>query len=340
MMGVGVLGWLVLMMCSALATAGLRHHALRHGLLDVPNARSSHQRPTPRGGGMAIVVTAVAAWTALVGSGGLAPSVYAALLGASLAVAGIGWLDDRGHVSVRTRLGVHGLAAIWALFWLGGLPPVFPWLNGLHLEVFGLGLGGLYLVWLLNLYNFMDGIDGLAGIQALTVCLSAALLGVLAVGMEAAWGPLLLAAAVAGFLPWNFPQARIFMGDAGSGFLGVALGVLSLYSGWLDPALFWAWLILLGVFVVDATLTLLRRLLRGEPVQQAHRRHAYQRAARRLGSHRPVTLAVAAINLFWLTPWAAAVSLGAIPPTAGLALAYAPLITLAFLLGAGRPGDS
>src|SRR5690606_30192313 len=102
---------------------------------------------------------------------------------------------------------------------------------------------------------------------------------------------LMLAASVLGFLAWNFPPARIFMGDAGSGFLGIALGILSLQAAWIAPTLFWAWQILLGVFVVDATFTLLRRLLRGEKVYEAHRSHAYQYASRRFGRHLPVTLA-------------------------------------------------
>jgi Fuc2NAc and GlcNAc transferase len=201
-------------------------------------------------------------------------------------------------------------------------------------------LVALYLVWLLNLYNFMDGIDGIAGVEAVSVSLGAAVLVYLATDSSSAVDislPLLLAGAVAGFLVWNFPPARIFMGDAGSGFLGITIGILSLHAGALAPPLLWSWLILLGVFVVDATFTLLRRLLRGERVYQAHRSHAYQRAARRCGRHLPVTLAVAAINMFWLLPVAACVATGRLDGAAGLLIAYAPLVGAAARLGAGLP---
>jgi Fuc2NAc and GlcNAc transferase len=142
---------------------------------------------------------------------------------------------------------------------------------------------------MLNLYNFMDGIDGIASVEAICACLGASVLYWLS-GLDALiWGPLLLAASVAGFLYWNFPPARIFMGDAGSGFLGIVLGGLSLQAAWVSEPMLWAWLILLGVFIVDATFTLFRRLLRGEKVYEAHRSHAYQFASRRFGKHLPVT---------------------------------------------------
>jgi len=146
----------------------------------------------------------------------------------------------------------------------------------------------------------------------------------------------LLTAAVAGFLFWNFPPARIFMGDAGSGFLGITLGVMSLQAAWVAPQLLWSWLILLGVFIVDATFTLLRRLLRGDKVYEAHRSHAYQYASRRFGRHLPVTLAVAALNLFWLLPIALWVGWSGLDGLVGLAIAYAPLIGLALKYKAGE----
>lgn len=143
---------------------------------------------------------------------------------------------------------------------------------------------------------------------------------------------------MAGFLAWNFPPARIFMGDAGSGFLGLMLGALSFQAAWVAPSLLWSWVILLGVFVVDATLTLLRRLARGERVYQAHRSHAYQHAARRLGRHRPVTLAVGAINLLWLLPIALWVGIGGGCGGLGVMVAYTPLVILGWRWGAGLPG--
>ncbi|MGV2837090.1 glycosyl transferase, partial [Pseudomonas shirazensis] len=126
-----------------------------------------------------------------------------------------------------------------------------------------------------------------------------------------------------------------FMGDAGSGFLGVILGILSLQAAWTSSNLVWIWLILLGVFIVDATFTLFRRLVRGDKVYEAHRSHAYQFASRELGHHLPVTLAVAVINVFWLLPIAACVVLLGLDGAVGLILAYAPLIALAFKYKAG-----
>ncbi len=192
------------------------------------------------------------------------------------------------------------------------------------------------LVWVLNLFNFMDGIDGIASVEAITVCVGGALLYAL-IGVPAlAATPLLLAASVAGFLVWNFPPAKIFMGDAGSGFLGIALGGLTLQAAWAAPQLLWAWLILLGVFVLDATFTLLRRLLRGDKVFEAHRSHAYQYASREYGAHLPVTLAVLAINVLWLLPWACLVALGYIDGLLALLIAYLPLAFLAVRFRAGQ----
>jgi len=196
----------------------------------------------------------------------------------------------------------------------------------------------VYLVWLLNLYNFMDGIDGLASIEAICVSLGGGLLYVLSGEARSAevFLPLVLAAAVLGFLVWNFPPARIFMGDAGSGFLGITLGILSIQAAWVSSQLLWAWLILLGVFVVDATFTLFRRLLRGDKVYEAHRSHAYQYASRQYAGHLPVTMTVLLINLFWLLPMALWVGLEGIDGALGLVIAYTPLITLAVKYHAGE----
>lgn len=317
-------------------TALLRRYALARSLMDIPNARSSHSQPTPRGGGVAIVVAfllglCVASATGL----DLSAEIYYSLLGSGSAIALLGFLDDHGHIAARWRLLGHFAAAAWALFWLGGLPPLVILGHSVDFGWLGYLLASLYLVWLLNLYNFMDGIDGIASIEAICVCLGGALLYVLHGYTDAAVLPLLLSFAVAGFLYWNFPPAKIFMGDAGSGFLGVVLGVLSLQAAWIDQSLLWGWLILLGVFVVDATFTLLRRLLRGDKVYEAHRSHAYQYASRQFGRHLPVTLAIAVINLCWLLPvaiWVVQDGDGLV----GLLFAYVPLIVLAIKFRAGE----
>lgn len=318
-------------------TGLLRRYALARSLLDMPGARSSHSVPTPRGGGVAIVVAFLLGLVTLRGAGALQDAVVIALAGAGALVALVGFIDDHRHLAARWRLLAHFVAVLWLLYWLTGMqspvPVDLPWLPQWAITA----LLAIYLVWLVNLYNFMDGIDGIAGAEAMTVAVTAAgLYGLAGVSALAGIVPGLLAAAAAGFLVWNFPRARIFMGDAGSGFLGLMLGGCAVLAALQAPALFWAWQILLGVFVVDATVTLLRRVLRGERFYEAHRSHAYQHAARRAGSHRPVTLAVVAIDVLWLLPMAALVAAGRLEPLYGIAVAYAPLIALALYYNAGR----
>lgn len=330
-----VLGCFAALVASFLLTGCVRRYALSRSLLDIPGNRSSHQVPTPRGGGGAIVISFLVALIALLYVGLMDPATFSVLVGAGAIVALVGFLDDHGHVAARWRLLSHFAAAAWVVFWLGPLPPI-PWVAGtLDLGVLGYLLAALFLVWMLNLYNFMDGIDGIASLQAITVCLGAA--GVYAANGDSTLilAPLLLACCVTGFLFWNFPPARIFMGDAGSGFLGIILGILALVAGHENALYFWMWLVLMGVFIVDATFTLLRRLLRGEKVYEAHRSHGYQFASRHHGSHLPVTLAVGLINALWLLPISVCVFKSWISPLPGVAVAYLPLLILAFRYRAG-----
>lgn len=319
-----------------LLTGYLRRYALARSIIDIPNARSSHSVPTPRGGGVAIVLGFLIALPILYVNGDISGDILLALLGSGGGVAILGFLDDHGHIAARWRLLGHFSAAAWALFWLGGLPVISFFGVDLDLGWAGYFIAAFYLVWMLNLYNFMDGIDGIASIQAISVCLGACLVYWLSGHQDLIWLPLVLSMAVLGFLYWNFPPARIFMGDAGSGFLGIALGVLSLQAAWAATDFLWVWLILLGVFIIDATFTLLRRLLRGDKVYEAHRSHAYQFASRHVGSHLKVTLVVLAINLMWLLPIALCVALLGLNGVLGLLIAYLPLIYLALKFRAGE----
>ncbi|RMQ45411.1 Glycosyl transferase, group 4 protein [Pseudomonas cichorii] len=321
---------------SLVLTAVLRRYALSRSLMDVPNARSSHTIPTPRGGGVAIVVAFLLSILLLAWDDRVPSAALIAIGGAGGLVALIGFMDDHGHIAARWRLLGHFAAAAWALVWLGGLAPLNFFGFSVDLGIIGQVLAAFYLVWMLNLYNFMDGIDGIASVEAVTVCGGISLIYVLGGFGDLLWGPALLAAAVIGFLYWNFPPARIFMGDAGSGFLGIALGMLSVQAAWASSQLFWAWLILLGVFIVDATVTLARRLLRGDKVYEAHRSHAYQFASRRYGKHLPVTLAVGIINICWLLPVALWVSVLGGDGVTGVLIAYVPLVILALRFDAGR----
>lgn len=328
---------LALIGVSAALTWAFRRYALARSLMDVPNLRSSHCVPTPRGGGVAIVLTFLIALPALAIAGWADWSAVIGLTGSGILVAAVGFRDDHGSSGVLVRLVAHFISAAWVLFWLAELPTLLLFGVSIDLGWVGYGLLTVFLVWILNLFNFMDGIDGIASVEAVSVCLGGALLYVLMGNQAGAIVPLVLAAVVGGFLCWNFPPARIFMGDVGSGFLGITLGALLVQAAVWAPELFWAWLILLGVFVVDATFTLLRRMLRRDRIYEAHRTHAYQYAARRFGSHRPVTLGVLVINVAWLMPLACAVALGFIEGLIALLVAYAPLVGLAVWLKAGRP---
>jgi Fuc2NAc and GlcNAc transferase len=331
-----VLGALVFAV-SAILTGVVRRFALASGLVDVPNPRSSHTRTTARGGGLSVVIAATAGVTALCVSGVVSRELMIAVVGGGGLVALVGFLDDRHSLRPAVRFTVHTCAALWALGWLGGLPPL---LFGEHLVTPGAAgylLGTLGIVWVLNLFNFMDGIDGIAATEAVFISCAATLAGVIGGwAAEIPTGAWVLACASAGFLCWNWPPAKVFLGDVGSGYLGYVIAVLALASARTDPVALWVWWILGGAFFVDATTTLIRRLMRGERVSEPHRSHAYQWLARRWGSHRKVTATFLAINLLWLLPW----SLLALkfPAYASIALigALGPLALLALLEGSGR----
>lgn len=306
--------------------------AERHRLLDVPNERSLHDRPVPRGGGIAIVVTFLAGSFVVALLFTPEPPLLAAIAGGGL-VAAIGLVDDYREVSVGRRLVVHTVAALWAVYWMGGLPEGL--LPGVPTPLVS-ALGILCSVWLINLFNFMDGIDGIASIETMTVCAGGIVLYLVVPSGSMPWVyPAMLLASVTGFLAWNFPAARVFLGDAGSGFLGFMMALFCIQAAHLSPGLFWGWIVLLGVFIADTGVTLARRIWRRERLSVPHRSHAYQFAARKLGSHAPVSLAAGAINLFGLLPIALLVATARIPVAAGLLIAYVPLVLLAIRLKAG-----
>jgi Fuc2NAc and GlcNAc transferase len=308
-------------------------------LLDLPTARSSHVRPTPRGGGVAIVVLHLA--TVLgAAAASLVPWTLPVLLAAGLPVALVGFLDDHGEVSPRWRLLAHGAAAAWVVGRLGGLPPLDFGLGPIDLGWLGTGVLLLYLVWFLNLFNFMDGIDGLAASQATFMALAGALLAWQpGSGPETMLPALLLAAATAGFLAWNWPPARIFLGDVGSGYLGFALGGIAVWTVASGRLTAWPWVILGGAFLADATVTLAVRARAGAGLTVPHRTHAYQRLSRYWGGHRPVTLAYLVVNLAWLAPWAWIATHWPARGAAVTVVALAPLFLVAARLGAGRPDE-
>ncbi len=260
-----------------------RAYALRRGVVDAPGERRAHTTPTPRGGGVSIVVALLltGAWWLR----GLADpfELSCALAGLAL-VAGVGLLDDHRPLSPWWRLAVQGIASALLAVGTGhatGEPT-------LAVAAFVLAMA------LTNIWNFMDGIDGIAATQALLCALAIGLLG----HGAWSWWALALAAATLGFLPFNFPRARIFLGDVGSGALGFALAALLIRTvAGTSAAQAWLWALPISAFVIDAALTLARRMLRAERWWRPHAQHLYQQWARRTGSHPRVTLAYAAWTL-------------------------------------------
>lgn len=324
------------LLLAAILTWVVMRRAQATGLMDVPNERSSHRNPTPRGGGAAIVVVTGVGFVLLALRQVIDLRLLAALLG-GLLVAATGFVDDRRPLSARSRLIVQTLVTLWALACLGGLHEVRVGSSVWSPQVGGYVLGLVGTVWTINLFNFMDGIDGIAAAEAIFMTVAAALLGAFAgVAPRLIPAELLFAAACGGFALWNWPPARIFMGDVGSGYIGYLLAVLALAATRDSPVALPIWVTLGGVFLIDSTVTVVRRFLRGEPVHRPHRTHAYQWLARRWKSHGRTTLVVTAVNLFWLLPCAwfeAREPAYAVP---GAIIALAPLVLLALVAGAGR----
>jgi UDP-N-acetylmuramyl pentapeptide phosphotransferase/UDP-N-acetylglucosamine-1-phosphate transferase len=259
-------------------------------MVDTPNERSMHGSPVPRTGGVA-VLAALAIACALAVTAFSLHTAWVWLGVAILLIAGISFLDDRGEVRAAYRLAAHLLAAL--LVFAGGVAwsrvevPGLAWENP-HVLSWVLTLA--YLVWMVNLYNFMDGMDGFAAGMALFGFGALALLGWKAGDFGFALANAVLVSAAGGFLLGNFPPARIFLGDMGSASLGLLAGVLSLVGSERGVFPLWVAWLAFSPFIVDATWTLLRRLSRGERVWEAHRSHHYQRLVLAGWSHRKTVL--------------------------------------------------
>lgn len=336
--GVETLFDVLVFVVAAIVSLGLseavRWLAIRRNVIDVPNDRSSHRVPTPRGGGMAIALVSLTGVALLWLFGELPFWVLLGFCVPGTAIAVVGLLDDVMQLSASIRLVVHVMACaigLWTLPALdfAGLPAgLLPMALLMPVLLFA-------LVWSVNLYNFMDGIDGIAALEAVFIGLMIAVLSHRADVSTSEMPAIIMAGAAAGFLIVNWPPAKIFMGDAGSGFLGYGLCFLGLAVAHAGVNI-WAFLIVVGAFVSDATVTLVRRLLRGEAILKPHRSHAYQKLTDRFGRHLPVTLLYALVNVFWLAPLALFAQRW--PDWAGLMalLAYLPLIYAVALVGSSR----
>ena len=336
-----IIGWIPVaaFFASYALTAWLLDHSRIIQLVDRPNSRSSHSTPTPRGGGLSMVTVMTCGAIVLYAAGWLSLPMATVLVIGGLSVAAVGFCDDVRSVPIAFRMSVHIGAAVLAVYCLGGSSTIHVGQLVVNLGAVAPALRVIAIIWVLNLFNFMDGIDGIAASEAVFILLGAAGLGLFLAQCSPTQVTLALVvgAACLGFLRWNWSPAAIFMGDVGSGYLGYVIAVIAVDSSQTSAINVFAWLILGGVFIVDATVTLVRRLIRRERVYQAHRTHAYQWLARRWGSHSRVTIAVIIINLVWLLPCAA---LAVKYPGSALwicAFALAPLAVCALLSGAGRP---
>ncbi len=314
---------LTTLVLSAIFCGLYRQFAQRRQFLAIPNERSSHLHPTPSGGGVALLSAFTLGLLLSATLYGAWDHSFVALSVAALVLMVLGIFDDLHGSSVRLRLLLYSaICILLAAFLLHGVE------TGSTLRACALVLlAGLALLWSLNLYNFMDGIDGLAALQTVLAACSAALLSWLTGhGGHYALFCLLLAAAHCGFLVWNCPPARLFMGDAGSvptGFILAALAVIGARQGLLNPL---CWFILLAVFITDATWTLAWRMVSGQSFTQPHRTHAYQRLSRYWGSHLRVDMLLLAISTSWLLPLATAVQIWPDRSPYFVILAYLPLL--------------
>lgn len=276
-------------------------YARRRGLLDQPGARRSHLHPTPRGGGVGIVAAALvvgipallwlpAAWPA---------STVSHVAVAVFAVAAVGWFDDHRPIPVWPRIVVHVIAAL-----LVAGAALMPAVHADGWMLWWLPVVAIALVGSINAHNFMDGIDGILGLQALFVLLAYALLAGFAGQAALAGAALAVASACIGFLLFNAPPARIFMGDVGSGTLGLLIGALAALLVQRRPAMLWPCLILPSAFLVDSGLTLARRVLAGQRWYAPHRQHLYQWLVRVNWSHARTDAAYVTWNLALVAPLA------------------------------------
>lgn len=316
-------------LASYLLCHAIRKWAQHKELMDVPNHRSAHEHPTPTSGGLAFFSVYTVGMIYLYLMAEVDAKLVWAVAG-TIPVVLLGYLDDKKEIPARVRFTCHIAAAGWAMYWLGGMPLLIIGDYQLDPAWAGYVLGVLYLAWLLNLFNFMDGIDGIAGSEAVFVLAAVCLIA--AGAADDIW---LLLAVCGGFLIINWPDARLFMGDVGSGFLGLTLGILSIHTANEGIISLWCWLILLGYFILDASLTLVIRFLRKETVYEAHNLHAYQHASRILGDKNTLYITWL-INLFWLLPlawWANS------RPDVGVLLllvAYTPLALMCWFSGSGQ----
>lgn len=280
--------YIVLFFISVFLTFLIKHIALKKSLLAIPNERSSHDTPTPHGGGIAIAMTWFLGLIYTFTCKAVDVQLFEALM-VGLMLSIVSFLDDLYELSPRKRLLTQACVSIVGLYLLGGLSQIDMVFFVIENQIVTNVLAFLGIMWCINLYNFLDGIDGYAGSEAVFLGLAGWLI------LSGDYF-LVFIVSVLGFLVWNWHRAKIFMGDVGSTLLGYNVAVFAIYSQNSGTSIL-IWLILFGLFWFDATLTLVRRYRKGEKLSCAHKKHAYQRLTQRGWTHDKVVLFSIGINM-------------------------------------------
>lgn len=324
---------------SAVGTWLFLQYALKHGNVDKPNHRSSHTTPKPRGGGIIIISLATTLWIVSLINNLLPLKQGMAFLLAGSLVALAGYFDDKGHVSRRARIVAQLVATFLAIMLLHPLPALTITsefsisLNNILL----LPVAGILMIWLINLYNFMDGIDAIAASEAIIVTSTTAITLLYFGNTKMAIVLVFFSCIITGFLIWNWPPSKLFMGDSGSTYIGLILAIFAIITS--ESLSLWYWVIILGTFIGDASWTLLVRMITGQNWRDGHRLHGYQKHTKSETQHRSTSLLYAAVTLFWLYPLAVFTVVESSYSMFIAAIAYTPIVLFCYYKKAGIPSS-
>jgi len=317
--------------CSWIGVFLYKKYAIFTGIISTPNYRTLHELPIPRGGGIVFSLLSILAIFLIWWNWQLSEELLLALVVGGFIATLLGFIDDIANISARIKLIIQLILSCWVVYCLyfGELLTfdLMPLYMIIPIVLF-------FMIWMMNAYNFLDGIDGMAASGAIFVSLAVALVLFLTEGpIEIIAIFILMASTVIGFILFNWPPATIFMGDAGSVFLGYIFGVLLLFTVLNNDVSIWAWLTVFGYFFADTVVTQIIRVIMVKKWYLAHRSHAYQNLARMSGSHLKVTSGVTLYNIFWILPIAIWSALQPEMEIIAAILAVAPALVVAYKYG-------
>jgi Fuc2NAc and GlcNAc transferase len=302
--------------------------------IDVPNDRSAHKEATYNGAGVGVLISIyislfITFYFDLIGREFL---IYTTL--SSWFIAIISFIDDYRPQTPLSRLAIQLIAIFLFLYFIYPLPDLYFFGNYIEVGLLGIVLSFFLLMWIVNLFNFMDGINGITSLEVISFSISLIVsFYILEILTDLYLVLSIIAGTCLGFLPLNFPKAKVFLGDVGSCTLGFLIGCLIFLASLEDSKLFWVSFIFLGIYIVDTTYTLFYRIFTGQKFYVAHSHHGYQIASKKLNSHTKVSVLVFAINICWLLPLGLISLVGYFDPLLSLIISYTPLILLRKRLG-------